>query len=172
MGCFSMTTKPSVQGMNIPHFDYQCCTSNHPLSLSIGTRNLLPRSYLDQLSLHFLGEELTAPRSPPLASLSDPSWRCCSPPSRELFQSLSLWISHQSSSWLLTAGGISSCFLSFTSRDSRVPSVPTVPISIAEVSAPPERNPLPILPALLVCPIHPGGQVTHLHQETSFTHPQ
>lgn len=54
----------------------------------------------DQVSLHFLGEELTSPRSPSLASLSDPSWRCCLPPSRELFQSHSQWVSHQSSWWL------------------------------------------------------------------------
>jgi hypothetical protein len=53
--------------------------------------------------------------------LSDHSWWCCSPPSRVLFQSHPQWISHQSAWWILTAGGISSYFLSFTSRGSRVP---------------------------------------------------
>jgi hypothetical protein len=162
-------SEPLVQGVNIPPFNYQWQgASSHPLSSTIGTGNLLPLSQLDQLSHEFPGEEHTSPWRASFASLSDPS---DPPPSRDLFRShlqCGSLIRAPDGYWLLEVSPAAFCRLPIGTAESLL-LVLSVPTSIAETLAPPKRHPLPSLPPLLACPIHLGGQVTHLHQETSFT---
>lgn len=151
---------------NIPH------ASNHPLSLSIGTGNLLPLSQLDLLlrtswALSFLEKSLPLPGlllQAYLTLLGDVAHL-----HQDTFFSPTLsgsLIRVPDGYWLLEVSPATFCLLPLWTGESPLLVLP-VPTSTAELSAPPETHSSQ-LAALLVCPIHLGVQVTHMHQETSF----